>query len=108
VDARQCIAFATIESKSETPELPTHGWVFGCDVCQDVCPWSRFRQPTTEARFLPHPDLIAPRLDELAALTPEGFRERFAGTPVLRAKHRGLLRNVEAARAQTTAPEQPD
>ncbi|MGQ9897631.1 MAG: tRNA epoxyqueuosine(34) reductase QueG [Acidobacteriota bacterium] len=109
VDARRCISFVTIESKSETPEMHTHGWVFGCDVCQDVCPWSRFRQPTTETRFLPRPGAVAPPLDELAALTPETFRERFAGTPVLRAKHRGMLRNVAAARtddkAATAAPQ---
>ncbi|MFQ3582607.1 tRNA epoxyqueuosine(34) reductase QueG [Chloracidobacterium validum] len=98
VDARRCIAFATIESKSETPDMDTHGWVFGCDVCQDVCPWSRFRQPTTEARFTPHDGMVAPPLAELDALTPEDFKRRFAGTPVLRAKHHGLRRNVAAAR----------
>ncbi len=97
VDARRCISFATIESKSETPEMDTHGWVFGCDVCQDVCPWSRFRQPTTEPRFAPRAGMVAPTFEELAALTPEDFKRRFAGTPVVRAKYRGLKRNIAAA-----------
>ncbi|MCS7080264.1 MAG: tRNA epoxyqueuosine(34) reductase QueG [Chloracidobacterium sp.] len=101
VDARRCISFATIESKSETPEMDTHGWVFGCDVCQDVCPWSRFRQPTSEPRFAPREGMVAPTFEELNALTPDAFKQRFAGTPVLRAKHRGLKRNIAAAQGHT-------
>lgn len=108
VDARRCISFATIESKSETPEMATHGWVFGCDVCQDVCPWSRFRQPTTEPHFAPREGMVAPTFEELAALTPEAFKERFAGTPVLRAKHRGLQRNVAAAQGRVATAAQPN
>jgi epoxyqueuosine reductase len=72
--------------------------IFGCDICQEVCPWNRrFARPTAEAAFQPRPDGIAPHLLHLIRLDEEGFRQRFRGTAIKRARRRGLLRNVAVA-----------
>lgn len=102
LDATRCISYLTIEQKGEIP--PKLGenfrnWVFGCDICQDVCPWNRFAKPTTEESFYPSPQNIAPLLVELAAITEEEFSRRFKGTPVKRAKYSGFLRNVKTVLA---------
>ena len=101
VDARRCISYLTIELRGAIPrELrPLIGnHLFGCDVCQQVCPWNRrFARPTAEAAFQPRPGLAAPRLLDLMALDEEDFRTRFARSPVERSKRRGLLRNVAVA-----------
>ncbi len=97
LDARLCISYLTIESKGPIPvELrPLIGnRIFGCDDCLAVCPWNRFAR---EGRLMkPHsrPDLATPDLVELLALDEPAFKRRFAGTPILRAKRAGLLRNV--------------
>ncbi len=95
LDARRCISYLTIELKGPIPRaLRPHlgNWIFGCDVCQEVCPWSRRRTPAEEEGA----DLErwAPRLLDLLALDEEGFRRRFRHTALWRAKRRGLLRNV--------------
>ena len=70
-------------------------WIFGCDLCQVVCPWNRrFARPARLAAFQPRPDMTAPKLLDLLALDEDGFRRRFRNSPVQRAKRRGLLRNV--------------
>jgi len=101
VDARRCIPYLTIEKRGPIPrELrPLIGnRLFGCDICQEVCPWNRrFARPTAEAALLPRPGLVAPRLLDLMALDDEGFRLKFLGSPVQRAKRRGLLRNAAVA-----------
>jgi epoxyqueuosine reductase len=100
LDATRCISYLTIEVKGAIPEERREGLgrhVFGCDICQDVCPWNRKRRHRAEARFEPRPGLLAPDLEELAGLGPEEFRERFRRSPVKRAKRRGLLRNVAVA-----------
>jgi epoxyqueuosine reductase len=102
LDARKCISYLTIELKGSIPvELrPLMGnRIFGCDICQDVCPWpTRFTTPTKERSFYPIDlDHAAPKLIELAQLSEEDFKRRFAGTPILRCKRRGLLRNVAVA-----------
>jgi epoxyqueuosine reductase len=98
LDARRCISYLTIELRGSIPlELrPAMGhWVFGCDLCQEVCPWNRrFARPARLAGRQPHPDVVAPKLLDLLALDEAGFRQRFRHSPVLRAKRRGLLRNV--------------
>jgi epoxyqueuosine reductase len=101
LDARRCISYLTIELKGPIPRQlrPLMGnRIFGCDICQEVCPWNRrFARPTAEPAFQPGPDAIAPALLDLMALDDQGFQERSRGSPVKRAKRRGLLRNVAVA-----------
>ncbi len=98
LDARRCISYLTIEHKgSIDPTLrPLMGnWVYGCDVCQDVCPFNRFATPTREAAFQPHSlDLIAPKLVDLLALDEARFHERYYGSPIYRIKRDRLVRNA--------------
>jgi epoxyqueuosine reductase len=100
LDATRCISYLTIELRGSIPETRREGvgrHVFGCDICQDVCPWNRKRRHRGGAPFEPRPDAFAPDLAELATLDDEAFRERFRRSPVRRAKRRGLLRNVAVA-----------
>jgi epoxyqueuosine reductase len=98
LDARRCIAYLTIELKGSIPEelRPLIGdRVYGCDECLDVCPWNRFAQTTREARFLAKPeDDGRDQLHALLEITQPEFKRRFARSPILRVKRRGLLRNV--------------
>jgi epoxyqueuosine reductase len=100
IDARRCISYLTIERKDDIPEelRPLLGdWVFGCDICQMVCPWNRFASPHGDASFSPRPGLPAPNLIRELELTPETFNRKFKNSPVKRAKRRGYLRNVAVA-----------
>ena len=100
LDARRCISYLTIELKGPVPEGLREGMgrhVFGCDVCQDVCPWNRKRRHRGGEAFAPREGAVAPDLALLAGLGEEGFRERFRRSPVKRAKRRGLLRSVAVA-----------
>ncbi|MCZ6748157.1 MAG: DUF1730 domain-containing protein [SAR324 cluster bacterium] len=100
VDARRCISYLTIELKGPIPADLREGvgdWIFGCDVCQEVCPWNRHTPETREAAFLGNSSRAVPALPELLALDESGFRERFRGTPIWRTRRRGLLRNTAIA-----------
>jgi len=101
LDARRCISYLTIELKGPIPRplRPLMGnHIYGCDVCQEVCPWNvRWGRFTQEPAFQPRPDGVAPALLELIALDDDGFRQRFKGSPIKRTKRRGLLRNVAVA-----------
>ena len=100
LDARRCISYLTIELKSAIPRhlRPLIGdHIFGCDICQEVCPYNVKAEPTAETAYQPKAGLHAPRLIPLLALDQEGFRARFRGSPIWRAKRRGLLRNVAVA-----------
>jgi len=103
LDARRCISYLNIELRGPIP-VEQQPWlgsrVFGCDICQQVCPWNARAPEASDPAFRPLYD-PAPPLEELAALSAEQFRERFRGTPVMRAKHEGLLRNVAAAMGAT-------
>ncbi|MFQ5613055.1 MAG: epoxyqueuosine reductase, partial [Anaerolineae bacterium] len=109
LDSNRCISYLTIELKGSIPlELrPLLGnWIFGCDDCQEICPWVRhYSQPAREDFLRYDPDTVAPRLLDLIALDPAGFRARFRGTPLSRAKRRGLLRNVAVALGNWGSPE---
>jgi epoxyqueuosine reductase len=108
LDARKCISYLTIELKGPIPrELrPLIGdHIFGCDLCQDVCPYNTRVRTTAERAFWPREGLFAPELVPLLALGEAEFRERFAGSPILRAKRRGLLRNVCVALGNLGRPE---
>ncbi|HEX8355058.1 MAG TPA: tRNA epoxyqueuosine(34) reductase QueG [Pyrinomonadaceae bacterium] len=100
VDSNLCISHATIELRD--PELPAavaenlDGWLYGCDVCQDVCPWNRFERPSDEPRFEPRPGSVSPALEEVANLSHDDYVERFRRSPVKRAKLAGLQRNARA------------
>ena len=104
LDATKCISYVTIELRGSIPEELRPGigrQIFGCDICQDVCPWNREAPLTKAAEFQPRPKLVNPDLEWLARLTPEEFRETFRGSPVKRAKRTGLLRNVVIAIANS-------
>ena len=99
LEARRCISYLTIELKDEIPEdlRPLMGnWVFGCDVCQQVCPWNRFAQEADPA-FASQDMIPLPILTEELHLAPEAFNHKFKRSPVKRAKRRGYLRNVSVA-----------
>jgi epoxyqueuosine reductase len=107
LDATRCISYLTIELKGAIPEahreaIGTH--VFGCDICQDVCPWNRKRRHSGPAAFEPRPGLTAPELARLAALDEDAYRESFRGSAVKRARRRGLLRNVALALGNSGEP----
>lgn len=95
LDASRCISYFTIENKGPVPvehRANTGEWTFGCDICQEVCPWNRFEKP---GRALPAPrEALSVPLDELAGLDDAAFKARFRDLPMSRSKRRGLLRNV--------------
>ena len=102
LDSSRCIAYLTIEKRGALPEdeelragIGRH--VFGCDICQDVCPWNRKAPATKAAEFQPRRDLVNPALDWLAEISEEDFRRTFRGSPVRRAKRAGLRRNAVIA-----------
>jgi len=100
LDARRCISYLTIELKDWMPKAmrPLVGnHVFGCDICQEVCPYNAKARPTSEAAYQPRAGLHAPDLIPLLSLTEAEFRRRFRASPILRAKRRGFLRNVAVA-----------
>jgi epoxyqueuosine reductase len=100
LDARRCISYLTIELRGSIPRelrplLGTH--IFGCDICQAVCPWNRKAPESSDPAFLPRAGFAAPELIPLLRLSDDEFRARFRGSPITRAKRRGLLRNVAVA-----------
>jgi epoxyqueuosine reductase len=98
LDARRCISYFTIELRSAIPESQRAGigaHIFGCDICQDVCPWNRRAAMTTDTAFGPRE--FAPSLEKFADISEAEFREMFRRSPVSRAKYRGFLRNVAVA-----------
>jgi epoxyqueuosine reductase len=100
LDARRCISYLTIELKGWMPRhlRPLVGnHIFGCDICQDVCPYNVKAEPTAESAYAPREGLHAPDLIALLSLSQEEFRKRFRASPILRAKRRGFLRNVAVA-----------
>jgi epoxyqueuosine reductase len=108
LDSNLCISYLTIEKRGEIPEalrarMGRH--VFGCDICQDVCPWNRKAPATSAPEFAPRPELVNPALDWLAEISEEEFRSTFRGSPVRRAKRSGLRRNAVIAAGNSGDPE---
>lgn len=99
IDASKCISYLTIELKDAILPIEFKGkmdnWAFGCDVCQDVCPWNRFSKPHNEPRFNPHADLLAMTSNDWKELTQEVFSELFKLSAVKRTKFEGLKRNID-------------
>jgi epoxyqueuosine reductase len=101
VDASRCISYLTIEhGPDDVPEglRPDVGtWLFGCDICQDVCPWNKFKQPTDEERYLPREGVPDTALEDWAEMNLDAFERRFEASPVKRATFDGFKRNVRTA-----------
>jgi len=98
LDGSKCISYFTIELKEElTNEMKGKfdNWMFGCDICQDVCPWNRFAKKHNEAQFEPHPDLLELKKADWEELTQEVFQKIFKKSPVKRTKYSGLKRNIK-------------
>ena len=98
VDGSKCISYFTIELKDQIIPNEVKGkfedWIFGCDICQDVCPWNRFSQPHNEPLFNPSPKLLEYNKKEWVEITEEIYQEIFKKSPVKRSKFKGLKRNI--------------
>ncbi|MBI1184402.1 tRNA epoxyqueuosine(34) reductase QueG [bacterium] len=97
VDGSKCISYLTIELKNAIPETfkdKYSDWVFGCDICQEVCPWNRFAKPHTKEDWSYHADKLEMDWKDWEEITEELFEKRFAGSPLKRAKLNGIKRNV--------------
>jgi epoxyqueuosine reductase len=99
IDGSRCISYFTIELKDML--IPNEmkdkfeNWMFGCDICQDVCPWNRFSKPTTETSFTPIPEVLNLTTKEWESLTEESFKKIFKYSPLKRAKFQGIKRNLK-------------
>jgi epoxyqueuosine reductase len=109
VDANRCISYTTIEYRGEQipPKVGAdHGnWIFGCDICQEVCPWNKFRTLTSEQQYLPRAGVLDTPLLEWKAMDQEAFSEQFRRSAVKRTKLSGLQRNVDVALSNTGSPD---
>jgi len=97
VDGSKCISYFTIELKNELPNEMKGSfddWMFGCDVCQDVCPWNRFSKPHNEPLFNPNPELLSMTKKDWEEITEDVFRKVFQKSAVKRTKYGGLIRNI--------------
>lgn len=118
VDANRCISYLTIEhGADDVPEglrPDVDNWVFGCDICQDVCPWNKFKSPTDEERYLPREEVTDTELEDWMEMNLDEFERRFEASPVKRATFEGFKRNVRNAlqnaleRRQTTETTSPE
>jgi epoxyqueuosine reductase len=99
IDGSRCISYFTIELKDAVLPDEMSGkfgdWMFGCDICQEVCPWNRFAEPHMEEKFQPIPDLLSFTQKDWEALTEEGFKKTFKHSPLKRTKFSGIQRNVK-------------
>ena len=98
VDGSKCISYFTIELKNEIPVSEKgkfEDWIFGCDICQDVCPWNRFSKPHNEPLFNPHPEMLSMNKKDWEEITEEVFQKIFRKSAVKRTKFDGLQRNIQ-------------
>lgn len=98
IDAKKCISYLTIELREEIPQSfndKMENWMFGCDICQDVCPWNRFAVPHSEPRFQPNENLLKMKREDWLDITEEVFRTIFKNSAVKRTKFKGLTRNID-------------
>ncbi len=98
VDGSKCISYLTIELKNEIPQEfkgKMDNWMFGCDICQDVCPWNKFSVLHSEPSFQPHPELLGLNSKDLEDITEEVFQKVFKNSAVKRTKFNGFKRNIE-------------
>ncbi|HXW90850.1 MAG TPA: tRNA epoxyqueuosine(34) reductase QueG [Terriglobales bacterium] len=107
LDSNRCISYLTIEKRGSITESMRDGMgrhVFGCDICQDVCPWNRRAPVSSAPEFQPREGLVNPALEWLAEMTEEGFRRQFRGSPVRRTKRSGMRRNAVVAMGNSGDP----
>jgi epoxyqueuosine reductase len=99
VDGSKCISYFTIELKEmlipESMNGKFENWIFGCDICQDVCPWNRFSKPNTEIEFTPIPQVLNLSTSQWNELTEESFKKIFTNSPLSRSKFAGIKRNLK-------------
>lgn len=98
VDASKCISYLTIESRDKIPQEfkgKWKNWIYGCDICQDVCPWNKFAIPNNEFQFKPDPNIMDKTSKDWEQLDEEKFRELFQNSTVIRTKYNGLMRNIK-------------
>ena len=99
VNGSKCISYFTIELKDELIPSEMKGkfnnWAFGCDICQDICPWNRFSTPTEEAAFRPIPEILNLSTEEWEKMSEEGFKRVFRDSPLKRTKYGGMMRNLK-------------
>ncbi len=102
LDTNKCISYLTIEywdkPLPEEQKKNMNGWIFGCDICQDVCPWNRFNRNTSETRFLPKEGNVSPPLDAWSEMDETSYKTRFKKSPVLRTGYKNFMRNIKANR----------
>lgn len=105
VDSNKCISYLTIELKDALMpaglEQRNDDWMFGCDVCQEVCPWNRFSKPHTESQFAPIPEILNLSTREWQTFSEEAFRKAFKNSPLKRTKFQGIQRNLKAMRSSS-------
>lgn len=103
-DARKCISYHTIESKSDssTAPIPYHGWAFGCDICQQVCPHNRNPLPATIPELFPDPSILSLSSQEMESMTEEQFQRLFQGKAVMRAGYERFMRNIRFIQSDET------
>lgn len=98
IDAKKCISYLTIELREEIPQQfndKMDNWMFGCDICQDVCPWNRFSVPHSEPKFQPNDQLLKMKKEDWMDITEDVFRNIFKNSAVKRTKFKGLTRNLD-------------
>lgn len=111
LDSNLCISYLTIEHRGDLPKrlVPKFdNWIFGCDICQEVCPWNRFQKETREVAFQPRPENITPSLTELCELNQEECNRRFQHSALQRTKRDGLVRNAKAVLESQPSSKLPD
>ena len=105
LDSSKCISYFTIELKDNIP-IEVIGkfknWVFGCDICQDVCPWNRFSKPNDEPAFTPNQKLLNMSKKEWEKMTEEVYNKLFKGTPILRTKYKDIKKNIDFLKKQNS------
>lgn len=105
VDSNKCLSYLTIEHRGEIDDKlkpKFEGWIYGCDICQDVCPWNRFQQETKEPAFRARDGAVTPNLETVGTMTKDQFSSTFRKSPVKRTKWEGLMRNVAIVKDHLT------
>lgn len=101
LDSNLCISYQTIENHNKIPqELNLNGWIFGCDICQDVCPFNSKNIFTDDLNFFPKKEIFNKSYDELLNMSEQDFNQTFTGTPVKRTKYKGWIRNLLKSKAE--------